>query len=406
MRWKPRPLVVALATLSFAAAPALALTDAQIDVGAKQATRGLKGPVKKLASKRLAGRDNDTEGSRLAQRYLVKRLAKISEPLGTGSDPYLQPFLRDGDAGANLLAVIRGAELPEEYVLLGAHYDHLGVGECDPGPNPNDLICNGATDNAAGTAAVLAVAKAVAKLPEPPRRSLLIALWDAEEDGLEGSEYYAEESPVVPLAQIVAYVNLDLLGATLIPSLASNTFAIGSETGGAVLRDLVDAAGGRQQIDLTPLSYVFGQGRSDYAPFGAAGVPIVFFGDGSSGCYHTAGDEPSRVDWKKLAEQSAVAFRTTIGLTEAAAPPAFVAPLALPTYADAVGLQGLLDLAIPADLPLFPMTVQEEIVGVAELIDPIVEAGEAAFDNSDAAYVLASAGLLISHLEDLPCGAF
>ena len=83
----------------------------------------------------------------------------------------------------------------------------------------------------------------------------------------------------------------------------------------------------RVAIDLTPLSYVFGQGRSDYYPFGQAGVPIVFFGDGSSGCYHTAGDEPSRVDWKKLAEQSATAFRTTVGLSEAAAAPAFEAPL-------------------------------------------------------------------------------
>src|SRR5262245_62010089 len=93
----------ALAALALLAAPAAALTPEQIDAGAKKATRGLKPPVRKLASDKVAGRDNDTPGSLLAQKFLIQRLAKIAEPLGTGADPYLQPFTRDGDTGANLL---------------------------------------------------------------------------------------------------------------------------------------------------------------------------------------------------------------------------------------------------------------------------------------------------------------
>jgi hypothetical protein len=381
-----------------------ALTQSQIDKGAQKAARGLKGPVKKLASDKLAGRDNATEGSFRAQRFLVKRLSKIGEPLGSGADPYLQPFLRDGDAGANLLAVIRGAELPEEYVMIGAHYDHLGVGECGPGPDPGDVICNGATDNAAGTAAVLAVGKAIAKLRPPPRRSVVLALWDAEEDGLEGSEYYVQEAPLLPLEQTVAYVNLDLLGATLLPSLASNSFAIASETGGSALRDIVDAAANAHpEVNLTPLSEVFGQGRSDYRPFALAGVPTVFFGDGSSACYHTAGDEASRVDWKKLAAQSAIAFRTAVGLTEAAAAPPFVAPLALPVYADALALRGILDLAVPADLGLFSTSDQESILQATTRVGEVVDAGAGAFDDNAALSVLLAAGVFVAHLEALPC---
>jgi hypothetical protein len=402
LRWLAVPLALGLA-----AAPAAALAPEDVEAGARKAASGSKRHVKKLASNRMQGRDNDAPSARRARAYLRKRLARIGEPLGAGAAPYEQPFLRDGDAGVNLLATIRGRELPEEYVILGAHYDHLGVGHCDPGPRPGDEVCNGATDNAAGTAAVLSVGRALAKLPEPPRRSVVLALWDAEEDGLEGSEHYVEVEPLVPLAQTVAYVNLDILGATLIPSLADNTFAIGGETGGAALGDvLAAAAAAHPALDVTPLSYLFGQGRSDYFPFGQADVPVVFLGDSSSACYHTAGDELSRVDWAKLAEQSALAFRTVVGLAEADAPPGFVEPSPRPTFDDALSLQKLLQRAVPADLGLFPPGAQASIADVAALVDQIVADGPAAFDEEDAASIFTSAGVLIFYLEGLPCPAW
>lgn len=400
---QPGRLLAAFFAAAVLATPAAALTQKQIDKGAKKAAQGLRQPVKFLASDKLQGRQNGSEGSVRAQEFLVKKLRKIAEPLGTGDEPYLQPFLRLGDVGTNVLAVIRGSELPEEYVMIGGHYDHLGT-DCDPGEKPGDVICNGATDNAAGTAAVLAIAKAIAKLPEPPRRSVVIALWDAEEDGLEGAEYYVEEAPLVPLAQTVAYVNLDLLGATLLPSLARNTFAIGSETGGAVLRDAIDAAAAlHPAVELTPLSEAFGQGRSDYRPFALAGVPTVFFGDGSSACYHTAGDDLSRVDWKKLAQQSAIAFRTVVALTEGATAPVFAPPNAAPVYADAVELQRVLALAVPADLPLFSPDVQTTIQFGANVIDEIADEGPAEFDGTDAGSTLIQAGIFVTELEALPC---
>jgi hypothetical protein len=391
--------------LPFAFAPpsAAALSPEEVDAGAAAAAAEVARHVEKLASNRMAGRDNGTPGSRRAQKYIVKRLKPVAEPLG--AKPYRQPFQRD-EKGTNLVALIPGRELPDEYVVVGGHYDHFGPGKCGPEIGTNDRICNGATDNASGTAMVLALGAAIAQLPEAPRRSVVLALWDAEEDGLEGSQHYVQSDPLVPLEATVAYVNLDLLGATLIPSLANNTFAIGGETGGTALRDLVAEAASHHTVDLTPLSYPFGQGRSDYFPFGQAGVPVVSFGDSSSACYHTAGDEIARVDFAKLAEQTALAFRTVVGVAETETPPAFVAPAAGPTYEDAVALAGLVALSVPADLDLFPPPARAEIEELAALIEQVAAEGPDAYDGADAVAVIATAAVLIRHLEALPCPAW
>src|SRR5438309_596742 len=175
--------------------------------------------------------------------------------------------------------------------MIGAHYDHLGTrsaadGSCHARGTPGGHVCNGATDNAAGVAATLAIGEALRSLPTPPRRSVILALWDAEEDGLLGSLYYVN-NPVVPLANTVAYVNFDIQGANLLPSLRRTSFAVGPETGGAVLEDVLRAAVAAEGLGTRPLSYIFGQLRSDYANFVARQVPTVFFSDATGGCYHT-----------------------------------------------------------------------------------------------------------------------
>src|SRR5207253_4202264 len=121
------------------------------------------------------------------------------------------------------------------------HYDHLDTrsnadGACSTGRPPGGAVCHGATDNAAGVAAVVAIGRALRRLPTPPRRSVVLALWDAEEDGLVGSIYYVNH-PAVPLASTVAYVNFDIQGANLLPSLRGTSFAVSAETGGSVLQD-------------------------------------------------------------------------------------------------------------------------------------------------------------------------
>src|SRR5262249_36329207 len=281
--------------------------------GAHKATGGLKGVTRKLASERLDGRDNDTQGSFDAQAYLVKKLRHLGAGLGpgVGLDAYKQAFVQGGQIGTNLLAVIQGRDLPDEYVIVGAHYDHLGNGGCPTkGAVGGDTVCHGATDNAASVAAVLGIGRAIVKLPTPPRRSVILALWDAEEDGLLGSAYYSQH-PLVPIAQTKGYVNFDIMGENLLPSLRDTSFSIGAETGGSPFQAFVADAVAAEQLGTLPLSYIFGQLRSDYVNFVAAGVPTVFFSDADGACYHTVGDSIRIVNVPKLKAQSRIAYRVT-----------------------------------------------------------------------------------------------
>ena len=174
----------------------------------------------------MEGRDNQTDGSVLAQDFLVDQLGQFTEPVdGDSLDGYGYPFA----AGTNLIGQIPGGDLADEYVVLGAHYDHLGS-DC-PSDTPGDDICNGAGDDASGVATVLEVGRLLAADAEPPPRTVILALWDAEEDGLLGSEAYIAD-PAVPLDDTVAYLNWDIQGSNLSPSLANTTVVVGAETGG------------------------------------------------------------------------------------------------------------------------------------------------------------------------------
>ena len=155
--------------------------------------RGVRAVVKRLAGDPFGGRDNGTPESDRAQALLISKLRRLGAGANAaaGDEAYRQPFVQSGQAGTNLLAVIRGRELPDEYVIVGAHYDHLDsrstrVGRVLDRVRARRGDLPGATDNAAGVGVVLGIGRALAKLPMPPRRSVVLALWDAEEDGLLG----------------------------------------------------------------------------------------------------------------------------------------------------------------------------------------------------------------------------
>jgi Zn-dependent M28 family amino/carboxypeptidase len=197
----------------------------------------------------------------------------------------------------NVLAVLPGSDpaLANEYVLLMAHLDHDGV---DP-KREGDKIYNGAMDNAAGTATMLEVARAMAKAPNRPKRSILFAAVTAEEDGLLGSEYLAKH-PVVD-GKIVGVVNLDM------PVLLydfSDVIAFGSDhsTLGPIVRRA--AAGMNVALSPDPLPQEGLFTRSDHYKFVREGVPSIFLMTGFAGeggktfrdflatHYHQPSDEP------------------------------------------------------------------------------------------------------------------
>lgn len=398
-----RGLASLLLALILQPASARALTDGEIAGGARRAPLGTREITATLASDGFEGRDNQTEGSRRARVYLIGLLREIGPGVsgGTADADYEQPFAH----GTNLAAVIRGRELPDEYVLIGAHYDHLGVSRSGD-------VYNGATDNAAGTAVAVAVARAIRSLPEAPRRSVAIALWDAEEDGLLGSLAWVANPPI-PIERTVAYVNLDIQGANLTPGLSRTSIAVGAETGGALLADVVANAVRTELeqfprgVETLPVSYIFGQLRSDYATFVAASVPTVFFSDSTGACYHTVRDETRFVDFEKLASQSRIAYRTTAALAEGRATPPFVAPNpALATYADAITLDTIFRRATP-DLKEFPGDARRSLQEVFDAVHAIVERGPDAFGGDDVGTLLNAALDTLDTLDDsLACAGY
>jgi hypothetical protein len=368
--------------------------------------------VKKLASKKIAGRDNTTPGSLLAQTYLIRKLRRLSVGLnggGTEDAHFKQDFTYNGQTGTNLLGVIPGGDLAGEYVMIGAHYDHLdsrsdGAGNCFAGGAVGSEICNGAADNASGVAATLAIAKAIRKLGTP-RRSVILAFWDAEEDQLNGSAYYAA-NPLVPNSAVKGYINFDIQGANLLPSIKQVSFAVGPETGGSALGAMVADAVAAEGLDTQLLSFIFGQLRSDYVNLVNAGIPTVFYTDANNGCYHTVNDDPKYLDYAKLKLQTHIAFRTALALTETSSPPPFAGPN--PTLASFTDLERVAAVvqAGQADLALFSPADQTLIANANATLQAMVAAGPGAFDSGDVGVLLVTAIDVVNALRRVPCQKF
>ena len=167
----------------------------------------------------------------------------------------------------NVGAVIRGADpiLKDEYVVYTAHLDHLGRGR----PVNGDDIYNGALDNASGVAAMLAVARSFVSLPERPPRSILFLATTGEELGMLGSTYFTAQPPV-PLANIVAVVNID--GATLMRYPFYRVTAVGGEN--STLGRTAESAARRLKLEITQATAV--PIGSDHAPFLLRGIPVLW----------------------------------------------------------------------------------------------------------------------------------
>src|SRR5919112_1954736 len=358
--------------------------------------------IGRLAGDDTAGRNNGTPGSALARQFLVEQLKPISQGLNSaesGDAAYTQSL----PGGTNVVSVIPGTDLAGQYVVVGAHYDHLG-GSCQY-KSSGDQICNGATDNAAGVAAVLAIGRAIAAQPTRPRRSVVLALWDMEEDGLVGSRYYADH-PLVPLADTVGYVNFDIQGANLLPSLRNTSFAVAAESGGDRFEQIVRSAINAGTLDTETLSSIFGQNRSDYVSFLNKQVPSVFFTDATGPCYHTNDDEIGVVDFGKLDQQIAIALRVTRELANTDNPPAFASNTPLVTYADAVVLQRAMEL-IWRDKDRFSAEDQQTLTNIRADLTRIVLDGRAAFGSEDVSTVLGHAAtVVISLLPKGECDGF
>lgn len=187
----------------------------------------------------------------------------------------------------NVLAVLPGTKTPEEIVMLGAHYDHIGTTSAGVmcREEEGDTICNGADDNASGTAMVLEIARAFVDAGYRPARTIVFAHFAGEELGLFGSDALASKPPAVaPFegGKVVAMVNLDMVGR-----LGPEGLAIGGLSSSDAWMPLLDELGSR---DMTIVYERAINSRSDHANFYRAKIPVLFFFTGLHDDYHAVSD--------------------------------------------------------------------------------------------------------------------
>jgi Zn-dependent M28 family amino/carboxypeptidase len=245
-----------------------------------------------------------TFGGEMPEPFELSPTKKMSITVSTKGNPI---------ATQNVVAVFEGSDpvLKDEYVALGAHYDHVGIGA----PVNGDAIYNGADDDGSGTTALLAIAEAVAKAPTRPKRSVLFNWHAGEEKGLWGSRYFTEY-PTIPLQKIVAQINIDMIGRSKKEgdtnprnnslSGPNEIYVIGSRMMSTELGELTEGVN-KEYLNLTynyryddpkdPNRFFF---RSDHYNYARKGIPIVFFFDGEHEDYHRPGDEPQKIDYEKM----------------------------------------------------------------------------------------------------------
>jgi hypothetical protein len=278
-----------------------------------------------LASDALEGRGAGARGGRIAAEYIR------SELLAMGVQPYFesyfQPFGAYRPAGKkrysvspdsiskwkasgeysridlqNVCGFIEGKN-KSEIVVVGAHYDHLGIGEAVNG----DSIYNGADDNASGVSAVLQIARAFVASGQQPERTILFAFWDGEESGLLGSEYFMLNCLVTP--QIRAYLNFDMIGRNNDESKPEQVVYFYTDSH-PVFEDWLRNDIHHYRLNLKPNYRPWDKpvGGSDNASFAKRGIPIIWYHTDGHPDYHKPGDHVDKINWNKVVDITKAAY--------------------------------------------------------------------------------------------------
>lgn len=240
--------------------------------------------LKFLSADELEGRLTGSAGNRIAREFIEQRFDSLN--LSTFGNSYQHLFNhvnpRSGDEfidAVNLIGYAEGTVNPERYIVVTAHYDHLGMSD--------EEIYNGADDNASGTAALLAAARFFSQ--NQPQNSIVFLALDAEEQGLGGARWFVE-NPVMPLDRIVMNVNMDMISANF----ENEIFAAGTShypflepiiEGVAVNSDVNVQFG--YDSDEWPQDWTM---SSDHGPFHEKGIPFIYFGVVDHPNYHRPTD--------------------------------------------------------------------------------------------------------------------
>ena len=304
--------------------------------------------VRYLSSDALEGRRTGAPGNDSAAAYIARRFAATGlAPAFSSSEErvcgnvtagrrvcdgrFLQPFVARSVAAAhaglpgelptqNVAAVVHGTDstLRDEYVILGAHFDHLGrstFGALDP--DSGNTIHNGADDNASGTSAVIELARLLQR--HPPKRSVIFVTFSGEELGLLGSQYFVDHSPV-PLANVRAMLNFDMVGRMRDDRMIVYGIATARELNDIVTRANADS------LELTATGDGFG--ASDHSSFYAKNLPVLHFFTNVHDDYHKASDDADKINATGLARVVALAERITREIANRPEPLTFIRAVA------------------------------------------------------------------------------
>ncbi|MDF1503063.1 M28 family peptidase [Roseisolibacter sp. H3M3-2] len=253
------------------------------------AAEALMAHARALAADSMEGRAIGTPGGARARAYVLRAFRDAGlQPIGASFEVPFEARARDGAtrSGVNLVGVVRGRTDPERYLVVSAHYDHVGVRD--------GQTYNGADDNASGTGALIEIARALAA--RPPEHSVIVAAFDGEEIGLQGAQAFVR-TPPVPLARVVLNVNMDMVGRN-----ARNELYAAGASHSPFLRPFLDSVAARAPITLR-LGHDDPNGprqddwtsQSDQGAFHRARVPFVYFGVEDHPDYHKPTDDAERL---------------------------------------------------------------------------------------------------------------
>ncbi|MET4683303.1 M20/M25/M40 family metallo-hydrolase [Brevundimonas faecalis] len=294
-----RPVLASLsviaAALTLAACETQGVSDSVVPVIANSTDYGqLMEDVRILSADDMQGRDTGSEGGAKARDYIVGRLEALgvqASPMGRLQPWEMQGRTREGNKtfrGTNIIGVIPGTRVADKYIVVTAHYDHVGVND--------GQVYNGADDNASGVATMLELARRLKA--NPPEHSVLIVALDGEERGLLGAKHFVE-APPVPLSSISMNLNFDM---TARADSDGKLWVTGTYQH-PYFRPVLERLPARQTVALA-----FGKDTpedkgadnwveaSDHAAFHRAGLPFLYFGVNYHPDYHRPSDDFEKIN--------------------------------------------------------------------------------------------------------------
>ncbi len=275
--------------------------------------------MKNNPNNKISLKDNSDFFYLLINENVVKAIYKNNEienlpPTQTTNIQIVLKNTTEALTGKNVIAYIKGSEKPDEYIVISAHLDHVGIDD-------DGNVFNGADDDGSGTVAILEIAEAFKKAQDEgnsPKRSVVFLHVTGEEKGLFGSKYYTDQAPIFPLANTVANLNIDMIGR-IDPKREGNRnyiYLIGSDKLSTELHNVSEEINTKYtqlELDYTyndendPNRFYY---RSDHYNFAKNNIPVIFYFNGTHEDYHKITDTPDKINYDLLTNRAKLIFHT------------------------------------------------------------------------------------------------